>query len=645
MPRIPRSLLVPPALLWAAAWLGLGSGGCSTMPTLNVPIDRDGDGMPDHAQVGDFDGDGILEMNDLQDAMDALTDPGPKRIVVVPGVFAAPPNPAARPGRTHALLELRSFTTLECSGTQRTVLRGGPLTTTPAQDYAVVGNDDHAAGNDEVWIQHCQIDGGAPASYVGTDVAKGQRMGVYFRRTRDSGVSDSWVHDTLHTGLYTSNSQGDRFLRNLVEEAGGWADSAGGWSQPCVYLFAFGGGVQLSNFEARGNTLRRCGNSGLNTRAEHVDAAGDVVRNLLWEDNFVEDARSACASLRGAEGATIRNLTCHRTGPLFLHRGTGSRYRFQGNDNANSNVRVEDVLLSEVSGGQAGLDIGAFVDGLELRRLRVEGIRDASGAPLSHDCALIQRPLRYAVLEDVVLRDCGRAGAVVSSRSGGLLDASETLTFRRWEVADVDQAAPLDTTFQPAIDFVGAHMRLLLEDLVLSGASAPELRFSGSVRTSTLRRVEVDSIDPGWFAAFTESAAPSCTSLLEGRWITNLNGSSATDCSFGAGTGTTPARCGCTGGAWRPIYAPSTPGISFSGGVAHANVLAQDIRVKNARGMTGMRVQGALTAFAVQTIHGADDSLATDVNQRSAIDFDATGSFTVTDASCVGTQAGVPCVE
>jgi hypothetical protein len=638
-------LLLLPLLLWGGAWLGLGVGGCGTVSTLNVPIDRDGDGLPDSVRVGDFDGDGVFEMDDLQDAMDALTDPGPKRMDVAAGVFSAPANPAARPGRVHALLELRSFTTLTCAGIEHTRLRAGPLTTTPAQDFAVVGNDDHAAGNDEVWIHHCRIDGGAPAGYDGTGVARSQRMGVYFRRTRNSGVSDSWVHDTLHTGLYTSNSHGDRFLRNLVEDAGSWGDLVTGWRQPCVYLFAFGGGGQLTGFEARDNVLRRCGNAGLNTRADDSFGAGDVVRDLLWEHNSVEDAHSTCANLRGVERATVRDLTCHRTGSISLYRGAGTGYRFQGNDNASADVVVEDALVSEVNSGQAGLDVGAFVDGLAVRRVRVEGTRDANGAPLNKDCAWIQRPLRNAVLEDVVLRDCGRAGAVVTSRSGGLGDASELLTFRRWEVADADQAAPLDASFQPGIDFVGPHLRLLLEDLVLSGATAPELRFSGGVRTSTLRRVEVDSVDPGWLAAFTERSAPACGPALEGRWITTLDGTSATDCSFGSGTGATPARCGCTGGAWQPITWAATPGISFAAASVHTNVLAEDIRVSNARGVTGMRVQGTISGFAVRTIHGADDSLATNPNQRSAIDFDASGSYTVTNASCAGTQAGVPCVE
>ena len=235
----------------------------------------------------------------------------------------------------------------------------------------------------------------------------------------------------------------------------------------------------------------------------------------------------------------------------------------------------------------------------------------------------------------------------MSSVAGGLGDASEALTLRRVEVDTLDQFGPLDTNLPPGIEFIGVQSGLLLEDLTLAGATGPELRFGGRLANSTLRRVEIDSVDPGWLGAFAEAAAPVCDAALEGRWITTLNGTGATDCVFTAGTtGATPARCGCVGGAWGPIYWAASPGIDFATGVTHANVLLEDVAVKNARAVTGVRVGGALSGFfTVQTILGADDSLATDVNQRSAIDFEAAAGFTVTGATCVGTQPGVPCVE
>ena len=263
-----RSLLVVALLLglWASSGLALGTGGSSTSPTwpVNSLVDRDGDGLPDYARVGDYDHDGVLEIDDLQDVVNGLTDPGPKLILVTPGVYLPPAAGARRAGRSHALLELGSFTTLECSGVGKTILRGGPVTV--GWNLAVVSNHDHSPGNDEVWIKSCEVDGGAPPTYASDAFPLSQRMGVLFWRTRHSGVSDSYVHDTVHAGLYTANSTGDRFLRNRVEDAGGYGDTTRLWRQPCIYLFAVGGGAVLSDFQAIGNTLSRCGHSGLNTR-------------------------------------------------------------------------------------------------------------------------------------------------------------------------------------------------------------------------------------------------------------------------------------------------------------------------------------------------------------------------------------------
>jgi hypothetical protein len=234
---------------------------------------------------------------------------------------------------------------------------------------------------------------------------------------------------------------------------------------------------------------------------------------------------------------------------------------------------------------------------------------------------------------------------VVTSIPGGLGDGSETLTLRRVVVSELDQTNPLDKDRPAGIDFEGPHARLLLEDLKLSGATGPELLFAGALTNSTLRRVEVDSVDPGWLGAFSGAAAPGCSTALEGHWLTRLDATLAGDCSFATGPGGTSTRCGCSGGAWTPITSKALPGIEFADGVTHANVTLERISVKNARGVTGMLVRGALSGFSVRTIRGADDSLATDLDQRSAAEFDAARGFRVTGASCAGTQRGVPCIE
>src|SRR5262245_40128233 len=117
----------------AGLLLGTGSRGAVAPPPY-VLTDKDKDGLPDSAQVGDFDGDGVHRMDDIQDAMDALTDPGPKTILVEPGDYLGPTQPQLRPGRSHAILELQSNTTLVCSGVGATILHAAPLS--PFYDYA-----------------------------------------------------------------------------------------------------------------------------------------------------------------------------------------------------------------------------------------------------------------------------------------------------------------------------------------------------------------------------------------------------------------------------------------------------------------------------------------------------------------------------
>lgn len=637
---------------------------CDSGPALNQILDDDGDGLPDRVRVSDFDGDGVLEMDDVQDAVESLTDPGPKRVDVWPGSYQPPASPASRPGRTHALVELPSRTTLACpAGPAFTQLRG-PSGTTVAHDFAVIANDDHVLGNEDVVVSGCDIHGGAPDSYDRRSVqSANRRAGVFFRKTLRGIVKGSWVHHTYHTGLYTSNSRGDRFLDNLVSDAGGWGDRAPGHLRlnlPCIYLFAFGGGAAVEDFVARGNHLLRCASAGLNTRAEHTDAPGDVVRNMLWEDNTVEDTgyavgdgpnpspgSSACASVRGVDGAVVRGLRCRSTGPVFLTNYT-SAFRSDGDDNAVSNVLLEDIVV-EGADTIAGVYVGAYAENLTLRNVRVLGTHSNEGKPIWASCLVFETPLRGARFEDLELRDCGRAGVEERTQLGSGGRPEERLSFLRVLVEGVDAFDPTDSVAVAAFEFQGPHEGLVLEDLEVRRATGPEIWFPKTVTNARLSRVTIESSDPGWLGAFHEAQVPACDASREKRWITTRDGLSASDCSFAPGTqDSTPARCACRSGAWAyfsPVNVRS--GIEFGlSGAASRDVLLEDVAVANARGLPGVRVDGAVQRFDVLGIEGRDDSEATDVPQTSAIRF--TGAVTgvvVEDAVCIGTDPAYACVE
>ena len=75
------------------AWLLLALAAvlvaCSGPPDAGAE-DTDGDGESDRAVVGDWNGDGKFETADVQAAIDALEDEGPKTITLMPGIEFRP---------------------------------------------------------------------------------------------------------------------------------------------------------------------------------------------------------------------------------------------------------------------------------------------------------------------------------------------------------------------------------------------------------------------------------------------------------------------------------------------------------------------------------------------------------------------------
>jgi len=447
---------------------GVAAIDCAAQPA-NQPLDLDGDGAADSVCVSDFDGDGSLEMDDIQQAADTLLDSGLRTVHVLPGSYGPPAVPATWPGRTHALVELTSHTVLECSSVAPGVLLQGPAGIGQEHRFAVVGNDDHANGNDGVVIRGCEIHGGAPDAYDGREVAINSRMGVYLRRTRNSVVEGNHVHHTFHTGLYTSNSTGDRFVDNLVEDAGGFGNTAPfstRWRYPCIYVYAYDGGV-AEDFVASGNTLRRCAANGLNARSEGDNSLTDVIRNVIWEDNLIETtghstgeggqgpgARSKCVTVRGVEGLMLRRNECRDAGGLFLYGASG--WRGDGDDEANVGIEVEDLALTDVR-AFAGVYVGRYNENVTLRNVVVEHTREADGSYLPIDCMRVDTPLRGALFEDVTLRYCGAEGLVQGGAVPSGRVPEEELTFRRITVRHVDMTDPVGGGRRAGIHFRDAH--------------------------------------------------------------------------------------------------------------------------------------------------------------------------------------------
>jgi hypothetical protein len=644
-----RLAAAPPA---AAA----AQGFCSGRPS-NLPLDLDLDGAPDTVCVSDYDRDGALEMDDLQDAIDALADPGPKSVYVLPGSYAPPAQPGLRPGRRDALIELPSHSSLVCE-TPGTRLRG-PAGHDASQNFAVVGNADHTLGNDDVHVRGCEIDGGAPDRYDGTGVVLGLRMGVYLRRTRNSSVENAYVHHTYHTGLYTSNSNGDRFVGNRVEDAGGYGNiTSFSPTYPCIYVYSLAGGT-VDGFVASGNALTRCASSGLNTRNAATGPAGRGIRNTLWEDNTVENTGhavgqggspgatgSTCITLRGVDGITLRHNRCISSGGLYIFPAAG--YASDGDINAVKNALVEDLVLYSVD-AVAGIFVGSHAENLSLRGVQVLATRSDGGEFIALDCLQLGSPLRGAVFEDMLLRNCGASGIYELTEQGSGHAPGEALTLRRVTIANVDMVNPTDALTRSALHLRGPHRGLVLEDFTAKFASRSEIDFERRLEDARLERVEVDARNPGWLGAFPEAAVPACAPARAYRWIINTNGSHPTDCNFAPGTtGSHAVRCRCSGSAWG-WYTPAEerPGIVFGDADApSARVVLRDVAVRNARDLPGIRMTAEVEQVSVVNLLGADDSAATDLAQNSAIEvLDAAVDIEWSNVRCVGTDPAHPCIE
>jgi hypothetical protein len=640
----------PPLALVPAGCTPTGCGAAA-----NHSWDSNQDGIADSMCVYDFDRDGALEIDDVQDAVASLASAPKKFVTVLPGNYLAAANPAARPGRTHGLLELPSDTALTCR--TGAALRG-PRTVDANSNYAVVSNADHATGNRNISISGCEIDGGALDAFTDPG-AYGIRMGVFLRRTTDSLVENNFVHHTYHTGLYTSDSTRDVFRDNRIEDAGGYGNQAqmGGRPRfPCIYAYSFGGGAVV-DFVAENNDMRRCAADGLNTRAETEDAPGDVIRNVRFSGNRIEDTGnstdyantyhangSVCMTIRGVDGAVIADNTCVSSGPVYLFPAFA--YRSQGDEDANNDVTIERQLVEDAD-SIAGVWIGPHVDGLTMTDVTVSGTRDDYGRAMDLSCFVINPPFRGATFAGLHLSNCGRIGLEEANQAGTGATPDEVIAIRDVQIDGTGLVGLLSATQRPGMWFSGPHTGLVIERATVRGTTGPGIQFDRQLQHVALRDLSVDGVESGWLGSFTESGAPNCDDSNRNHWITTTNASTRTDCKFSGGTGGTSARCFCSTAGWTPFPTRQHAGIEF----ASAYPFSRDVQIErttvaNERNDTGVRIHGNVTGFAVTTLLGADTSAATSLDQNSAIEVPSTDSdVALADVSCQGTDPAASCVQ
>jgi parallel beta-helix repeat protein len=621
----------------------------------NQSWDSDHDGIGDSMCVYDFDGDTALEIDDIQDAVASLTAAPRKFVTVLAGNYLASANPSARSGRAYGLLELPSDTVLTCR--TGAALRG-PQSVAATSNYAVVSNADHTAGNRNITISGCEIDGGALDAFTESPGGYMIRMGVYLRRTTDSLIENNFVHHTYHTGLYTSNSTRDVFRNNRIEDAGGYGNQSSGVRPryPCIYAYSFGGSAVV-DFVAEDNDMHRCAADGLNTRAETADAPGDVIRNLRWTGNRIEDTGnstdvggsyravgSVCMGIRGVDGAVIADNTCVSSGPVYLY--PASAYRSQGNEDANNDVSIQRQVIEDAD-SIAGVWIGPYVDGLTMTDVTVSGTRDDEGRAMDLSCFVINPPFRGATFTGLDLSDCGRIGFEEGNQAGTGAAPDEVITISDVQIDGAGLFSPSSTVQRPGMWFRGPHNDLVIDRASVLGTTGPGIQFDGRLQHVALRDLSIDGVEHGWLGSFAESGAPDCDDSNRNHWISTTNASASTDCNFSGGTGAASARCFCSTAGWTPLPPRQHAGIEIAAAYPPSlDVQIERTTVANERDDTGVRIRGSFTGFAVTSLIGEDTGAATDLEQNSAIKVpNPSSDIALSDVSCQGTDPRATCVE
>jgi hypothetical protein len=618
------------SILLAAALVLVASPGAAQV---NQLLDQDGDGLPDYASVADWDGDGVREMNDIQAAIDALTDPGPKHIFVQPGIYV----PSSAPPKEHGLVELPSNSELECAGTETTVLLGLNATVRHV-NRSVISNSDHFGGNENITVRNCQIHGGMPDSYNSGSWTAHGRMGVNFFTVRNAVVIGNRVHHTHHTCLYTKNSRGVRFLDNVIHDCGGYGD-VNSLRMPAIYLFAVSGGA-TEDVIASGNTILRSG--GFNTRR---DTAAEAIRDVEFSDNTVDNTPSAfalrpperCATVRGADGVLLKGNTCIRTGPIYVY-GSAAYYDAPGGHvDASRDVTIEDVTMSDLE--TRGIQAAERIDGLVVRRVTI------ARTPVDQPCISWITPLRGLLLEDVWVSDCGGPGLRQTGPGSGAT-AAERVRLVRVTVDGADVVATHDDTYHHGIELQGANDGLSLQNLMVRRFSANGLHIGGGtapLTNSALRLVHVDGVPSGYRGRFLAPNLPACNAASEGDWAIVVDAQSGTSC---AGGGTRENRCRCLGGSWTDANTAAVHfGVEVLSGASRDNEFSH-LSLDNLSDSWGLRLVGAQRTSAVTSIRALDDGLLATLRQRGAVMADSgTVGVTVTDAVCTGMAAGNACVE
>lgn len=572
---------------------------------LNVLLDTNGDGFFDSMHVSDYDGDGRLEIvDDLQAALDALDDPGPKHLEIGAGTFLPPTScPVGSPcwcrlmprynsggischsgthdPRGHALLQVGSDTTLSCVGRSETVLalweyddpNGGDA------NFAAIGNADYDGGNRNITIEDCDWRGGGRAPYDSRTWLRFGRRGLDFHNVEDVVIQRNHASYFAHAGIFVESSRRVAIRDNVLERDGGFGNL--GNAQSSIYIHNDPVAPPSADIVIERNTLLDPGGNAISLRNDYLDAGKWIERVVIRYNSVYSHGTGTCILMRGSRQIEVRDYYCE--GTLFGFSLDPFATAF-GSGNVNDGVLVDGLTLVNIvapSGGSA-LFIAPYHSNVSFRNVVVDGTTGGSNS----DCMAVRPPFRNVTVQGFVLRNCGGNGiqfyrnAVDPSIDvvGRTLDERLLL----WEglILDVDASNRRDWSLRSGILFSTAGARgLMLNQILIDGVTGHGIEVSPGVRLedSFLNGLDISRVPPRFRGMGPKAShgALVCDAASADDWIHVTDAGNATDCNLAGASGVATARCRCEDGAFRPVTNHGGGHmIALEGGTVRGNVFS-----------------------------------------------------------------------
>lgn len=574
----------------------------------NVALDTDGDGNPDTAYVSDWDGDGTLDMQDL-DAVDAvLTDTGPKVIHVLAGTYA--PGTSAN---TYGLWEITGASNLRIECAPGAVLTG-PGIAAPDVSRAVL----YIAGSSNIRIRGCEIDGGLAASYTSAGLTNTLRLGVEIEGGSSDVVGEGlYIHDVMKMAWYVRNASDVTLRNSRIIRTGGYGDAAASVNAS-IYYYTVSTSPTTDRGRVENNEVAFTGSNAICARRA---AGGNMLRDLVVSGNTIRRTKAYAVNLGGTKNARVTgNQFVAVAGALSVDQTAGDPTAYApADDRANVGILFAENHVAGTVGAPA----------VALREYQANTtIRDNTFSGLGGNAVYWENPQRHLVIDGVVatVGENGITAIVEIGASGAKPDEAVTLRNVRISALDSDStehplylgsmteasAASLtcnqdlegywltttnassttDVTFASGtgaflnratctssawvdrvtaatnagntfgINIVGGK-RMVIDGVWIAGTSAEGIRVSGTdVSGSRISNLFLDGQHWGFLGELTEAQANALncgsTSDLWGRWAIITNASSASDCDTSGTTGATANRCYCEPGASVDVWTDNT---------------------------------------------------------------------------------------